>query len=567
MPQDAESRSNYHWQQASHLGQIFLDWYSELIRKPNNLIQLQGSVLKDYVALMDNLQQKMFNNESAVLFTPDASDKRFNAMDWHDQLLFYYIHQLYLLMSHHSMQFIQNHGSQNPKIAKQISFYTHQALAAWSPTNFWQTNPEILQQTLASKGENLKLGFKNFLEDFKAGKGQWHIKITDTDAFTIGENIAITKGKIIFQNRLMQLIHYYPTTKQVYERPLLIVPPWINKYYILDLTEKNSFVKWAIDRGYTLFMISWVNPDASYQDTDFEDYMKEGIFPALEAISQIMGVDKVNALGFCVGGTLLAATLGFMQAKNDDRIHSATLLNTLIDFYDPGDIEVFIDEPQVTALEEKMNAQGYLDGRTLMMTFSMLRSNNLFWSYYVNNYLSGKNPYPFDLLYWNCDPTNLPAKMHSYYLRNMYLQNRLCHPNSLTFAGVKLNLHQVNSPIYFLSTEQDHIAPWQTVYSGAKLFKGEVTFVLAGSGHIAGVINPPANHKYSFRYGESDCKQYSDPLDWLKNSTQHPGSWWEHWSNWLKKNSGEYVLPKIPGSGPLKAIEDAPGEYVKKRLE
>jgi polyhydroxyalkanoate synthase len=406
-------------------------------------------------------------------------------------------------------------------------------------------------------------GLKNLLEDLERGEHkQLCIKMTDLEAFRLGGNVATTKGKIIYQNDLMQLIQYQPFTAEVYQRPLLIIPPWINKFYILDLREENSFIKWAVDRGHTVFVISWVNPDEKLAHKNFEDYLLEGVLAALDAIEKVTDEKEVNAIGYCLGGTLLAAALGYMTAKKDQRIASATFFATLIDFSDPGELGVFVDEQRVDALEKRMEERGYLQGSEMATTFNMLRSNDLIWSFVVNNYLLGKDPFPFDLLYWNSDATHMPAKMHSFYLRNMYIRNLLKQPGGLTLAGVPIDLAKVKTPAYFLSTAEDHIAPWKSTYAGAHLFSGPVKFVLGGSGHIAGVINPPSANKYGYR---TSAKLSPNPNSWLKGAKQNEGSWWADWSKWVAEHSGEKVPARIPGKGKLKALEEAPGSYVKFR--
>jgi polyhydroxyalkanoate synthase len=422
-----------------------------------------------------------------------------------------------------------------------------------------------MRETVASGGQNLIKGFANLLEDLTRGKGgQLKPKMTDEEAFSLGENIGVTPGKVVFQNDLMQLIQYTPSTKQVYTQPLLIIPPWINKYYILDLREKNSFVKWAVEQGHTVFIVSWVNPDARFAGKTFENYLNDGPLAALKAVERATGEREVNVIGFCLGGTLVATALGYLAAKGEKRVKSATFFATLLDFQSPGELEVFIDEPQVEALEKRMQERGYLEGSEMATTFNMLRANDLIWSFVVNNYLLGRDPFPFDLLYWNSDSTRMPAAMHSFYLRNMYLRNQLAQPGGIVLNDTPIDLSKVKIPIYFISTIEDHIAPWKSTYAGAQLFKAPVRFVLGGSGHIAGIINPPSNNKYG--YWTHD-RLGSDPDDWLKGATQHTGSWWTDWARWIAKQAGEKVPARLPGEGKLKALEDAPGSYVAVRAE
>jgi len=423
------------------------------------------------------------------------------------------------------------------------------------------TNPELLHETFASDGENLVRGMQLLAEDIERGSGHLKIRHTDPTKFEVGKNLAVTPGKVIYQNALMQLIQYEATTEQVLKRPLLIVPPWINKYYILDLNPEKSFVKWAVDQGQTVFVISWVNPDKELAAKSFEDYMREGILEALEAARQATGERVVNALGYCVGGTLLAATLAYMAAERDTRIQSATLLATQVDFSHAGDLKIFMDEEQVAAIERDMARHGYLEGHKMAAAFNLLRSNDLIWPYIVNNYIRGKKPMPFDLLYWNSDATRMPAGNHSFYLRNCYLDNKLSK-GEMEIGGIKLDLKKVKVPVYNLATREDHIAPAKSVLFGSNFFGGPVKYVLAGSGHIAGVINPPSKPKYQYWTGEKPTGSSVD--DWLKKATEHPGSWWPDWLKWLKSHDAKNtVAARKIGGGKLKPTEDAPGSYVK----
>ena len=401
-----------------------------------------------------------------------------------------------------------------------------------APSNFVLTNPEVLRATIDSGGENLVNGLKHVLEDLERGKGRLMIKMTDLDAFEVGGNIAVTPGKVVFQNDLMQLIQYVPTTEKVQRRPLLIIPPWINKYYILDLRPDNSFVKWAASQGHTVFVISWVNPDERLAQKTFEDYMLEGPLAALDAMEQATGEREANVIGYCLGGTLLASTLAYMAVKGDDRFKSATYFVTMTDFAEAGELSVFIDEEQLGALEERMNEHGYLEGSDMATTFNMLRANDLIWSFVVNNYLLGKEPFPFDLLYWNSDSTRMPAAMHAYYLRNMYQENKLIEPGALELAGVPIDLRKIKTPAFLLSTKEDHIAPWKSTYAATQIYHGPVKFVLSASGHIAGVINPPGKAKYGHW---ENAKLPKSPDDWLAAAKYVDGSWWPTWEKWVEQ--------------------------------
>jgi polyhydroxyalkanoate synthase len=384
--------------------------------------------------------------------------------------------------------------------------------------------------------------------------------MTDETKFRVGENIAVTPGKVVYQNDLMQLIQYTPTTETVLKRPLLVMPPWINKYYILDLRPKNSFVRWAVEQGHTVFVCSWVNPDEALADKGFDDYMREGPYAALDAIEKATGEKAVNAIGYCLGGTLLSATLAHMAAKRDTRIKSATFFTTMTDFEEAGELGVFIDEEQLHALEEKMGRRGFLEGSEMATTFNMLRANDLIWSFVVSNYLMGQEPFPFDLLYWNGDSTRMPARMHSFYLRRMYQQNDLIKPGGIELLGVKLDLRKVKLPTYMLSTREDHIAPWKSTYRATQVFGGPTRFVLAASGHIAGVVNPPEAGKYSHWTNE---ELPPEPNDWFAGATELAGSWWPDWHRWVSGLDKAQVPARVPGEGGLPAIEDAPGSYVK----
>jgi len=430
-----------------------------------------------------------------------------------------------------------------------------------APSNFLMTNPQVLRETVRSGGQNLIRGMNNLLADLEKGGGQLRVSMTDESAFQLGRNVATTPGKVVHQTPLMQLIQYQPTTQEVHKRPLVIIPPWINKYYILDLREKNSFIRWAVAQGHTVFVVSWVNPDASLAQKGFDDYMREGALAAFDAVEKASGERELNAIGYCLGGTLLGATLGYLSNKNQNRVASATFFVSLLDFSEPGELGVFIDEEQVANLEKKMNQRGYLEGSEMAGTFNLLRANDLVWSFVVNNYLLGKDPFPFDLLYWNADSTRMPARMHSFYLRNMYIKNLLAEPGGIELDGVPIDLGTVRTPAYFISTVEDHIAPWKTTYKGAKYLGGPVRFVLGGSGHIAGIVNPPAAKKY--HYWVNDALP-NTPEEWFTGAKQIPGSWWEDWQAWVERqNAGG---PKVPARIPANALEDAPGSYASLRI-
>lgn len=451
----------------------------------------------------------------------------------------------------------------DPKTREKLEFYTRQFVDALAPTNFAATNPKVLKLASESKGENLIKGLDQLLKDLERGKGELRISMTDTDAFELSKNVAVTPGKVVYQNDLMQLLQYNPTTDKVWKRPLLIVPPWINKFYILDLQPKNSFIKWATDQGHTVFVISWVNPDERHAGKQFENYMLEGPLEAMAAIEKATGERDLNLIGYCIGGTLTAATLAYMAAKKDDRVKSATFFTTMVDFSEPGELGVFIDEEQLQRLDEHMEKTGFLDGQYMSQVFNMMRDNDLIWSFVINNYLLGREPMAFDLLYWNSDNTRMPKMMHSLYLRKMYLENKLVEAGGITLGGVPIDLGKIKTPVYWLSTKDDHIAPWKSTYMATQIYQGPKRFVLSASGHIAGVINPPAANKYCYW---TNAKTPADPEAYFAEATQHEGSWWPDWQKWIKKHAGSSVPARSPGEGGLKVIEDAPGSYAKVRL-
>jgi len=547
-----------------NIGQAFLDMTARMIADPGKIVQAQLSLWQDYMKLWQQTTQRMLGQEVDPVIAPAKDDKRFKDAAWNDNTVFDYVKQSYLLTARWLQETVRNVDGLDDKTAKKVDFYTRQFVDAMAPSNFVLTNPEVLRTTVETGGENLVKGLENMLGDLERGKGQLRISMTDYDAFEVGKNIACTPGKVIYQNDLIQLIQYNPTTETVYKRPVLVVPPWINKYYIMDLREKNSLIKWLVDQGFTTFVMSWVNPDEKLARKGFEDYLREGPLTALDLVKQAVGEDEVHAVGYCLGGTLLASTLAYLADKGDDRIKSATFFTTMTDFAEAGELSVFIDEEQISLLENKMNEQGFLDGSQMAGTFNMLRANDLIWSFVVNNYLLGKEPFPFDLLYWNADSTRMPAVMHSWYLRNLYQRNLLVKPGGITLLGTPIDLRKVKTPAYFLSTREDHIAPWKSTYSATQLFSGPVKFVLAASGHIAGVINPPAANKYCFW---TNPQLPQDPEAWLQGAAQSPGSWWPDWKKWATALGGDEQVPaRIPGTGALPVLDVAPGSYVKVKV-
>jgi len=546
-----------------NVGQAFIDLTTQMMTSPQKIVEAQLNLWQDYFSLWQHAAERMMGQESQPVIEPARGDKRFRDEDWRSNQVFDFIKQSYLLTARWLQQTVNEVEGLDDRTARKVDFYTRQFIDAMAPSNFVLTNPEVLRATVDQNGENLVRGLQNMLEDLERGKGRLSIKMTDLDAFKVGENVAVTPGKVIWQSELMQLIQYAPATESVYKRPLLIVPPWINKYYILDLRPDNSFIKWCVEQGLTVFVVSWDNPDEGLARKSFEDYMREGIFAALDGVKAATGESDVNIIGYCLGGTLTAATLAYMKATDDDRIKSATFFTALVDFEDAGELCIFIDEEQLKYLEQRMAEQGgVLDGSAMSSTFNMLRANDLIWSFVINNYLLGKEPFPFDLLYWNSDSTRMPAEMHSFYLRNMYQKNLLSQPGGIELGGVPIDLASIDVPVHIISTKEDHIAPWPATYAATQIYGGDTTFTLAGSGHIAGIVNPPTQTKYGYW---TNAENPPAPDEWLAAATMHEGSWWPHWLKWLAKRSGKKVPARTPGDGKAKVIEDAPGSYVKIR--
>ena len=598
--------------------------WQQMLTNPVRLVEAQVALWQDYAKLWENTARRLAGEEVEPAVTPEPGDRRFRDDTWSENPLYDHIKQSYLLASKFMLSTVRETEGLDSHTAHKVDFYTRQFIDALAPTNFAMTNPEVARRTVETGGENLVQGLSNMLEDLERGQGQLRVRMTDPEKFKLGENVAVTPGKVVFENDLMQLLQYAPTTETVRKRPLLIIPPWINKYYILDLRPKNSFIKWAVDQGHTVFVISWVNPDERLAEKNMDDYLLEGPLAALDAVAKATGEHRVNAIGYCLGGTLLAATLAYLKARNAadaavtgeaaasskagkarkagkagkakkggkagkaakaamvtdataavqvqvtetaaDRspvIESATFFTTMVDFEEPGELGVFIDEEQLALVEESMKEQGYFDGTRMAEAFNLLRANDLIWSFVINNYLMGKDPFPFDLLYWNSDSTRMPRAMHSTYLRDMYQHNRLREPGGITLDGVPIDLTSIDVPVYILSTREDHIAPWKSTYAATRLYSGPMRFVLAMSGHIAGVVNPPAANKYGHFTGELA----DTPDAWLEAATAHDGSWWPDWDAWVSEHGGGESVPREPGAGALPAIEDAPGRYVKVRIE
>ena len=549
------------------IAQAFMDMMAKLLSNPYKLAQAQMNLVWDYFSLWQHSMMRFAGLNASPVAAPEKSDKRFKDDEWEQHFLFDFIKQSYLIAARHIHDTVSGVDGLDEQSQKKVNFYTRQYIDALSPSNFAMTNPEVFRETVKSHGQNLLKGLNNLLRDVEDGGGNLRVKMTDTTAFELGKNVATTPGKVVFQTEMMQLLQYTPSTDKVLKKPLLIVPPWINKFYILDLREKNSYIKWCVDQGHTVFVISWVNPDEQQSEKTFESYVIEGIIAALDAIEKQTGEKSVNATGYCLGGTLLATTLAYLAGmKQANRISAATFFTTMTDFTDPGELGVFIDEGQVSSLEKKMFERGYLEGSEMAGTFNMLRANDLIWSFVVSNYLMGKDPFPFDLLYWNSDSTRMPAKMHSFYLRKLYMENRLVEAGGVTIDGVAIDLSKIKTPCYFISTIEDHIAPWKSTYMGARNFAGPVRFVLGGSGHIAGIVNPPAANKYGYWVNPA-AKLPGDADDWFAGAQQSQGSWWTDWQAWLTTMDGAQVEARDPAKGKLKVLEDAPGSFVKIRAE
>ncbi len=528
--------------------------------KPEVAIDHIFTWIHNWLEICNSTMTNFIEDKAPVETTKDS---RFSSELWNKNPAFHFIQSSYLMNQGWIMGLIHKLNEANSKDMHKVSFYTKQIIDAMSPSNFPFTNPDVIKQTIESNGENLVSGADNFLEDVERSQDNFSIASTDFDAFKVGENLAITKGSVVFQNDLMQLIQYESTTSKVYKKPLVIMPAWINKYYILDLQEKNSFVKWIVDQGYTVFMISWKNPTSEDASKTFSDYMVYGPLAAITKVKELTGEANVNMVGYCLGGTLLAATAGYIKAKELKSINSLTFLTTLVDFKESGDLSVFIDEEQIKLLESRMSDAGYLDGADMATTFSMLRANDMIWSFYVNNYLMGKDPFPFDILYWNADSTRLPAAMHSFYLRNMYQKNLLKKAGGITLNDIPIDLSTIDLPTYILAAKSDHIVPWKSAFGAMSLYSGDVRFVLTDSGHVAGVVNHPSKQKYCYWINEksqSDHKSLS-PSAWFKHASKYPGSWWNDWISWMNQRSD--IMISASPINPKTIIEPAPGRYVK----
>lgn len=540
---------------AKTLGAVAEYW----LKDPSRLVEAQKTISLDFINLWNATVRQATGDKPEAVAAMPARDARFADPEWNENPYFNFLKQAYFLGTNWAQGLVDQAEDLDEHTRRKASFYMRQLAGALSPSNFVMTNPELLRTTVQEQGENIARGMKMLAEDIETGKGELKIRQTDGSAFEVGKNLATTPGKVVFRNELFELLQYSPTTETVFKTPLLIVPPWINKFYILDLNPEKSFIRWAVSEGLTVFVIAWVNPDARHRSYDFEAYMKKGIVEAIRQIEEATGEKSVDTIGYCVGGTLLAVTLAYIaQGKKPERIRSATFFTTQVDFTHAGDLLAFVDENQIKAVEEMMAKFGYLPGEKMAGAFNMLRPNDLIWSYMVNNYLKGKQPAPFDLLFWNADSTRMAEANHSFYLRNCYLHNRLAK-GEMVINGRKLDLKKVTIPIYNLAAREDHIAPAKSVFVGSGLFGGPVTYVMAGSGHIAGVVNPVAKPKYQYWTGGPVAGAFED---WVKTAKETPGTWWPHWLGWVTRN-GKRVPARKPGDGKLKPLCDAPGTYVK----
>ncbi|MEM7569629.1 MAG: class I poly(R)-hydroxyalkanoic acid synthase, partial [Pseudomonadota bacterium] len=530
-----------------NLGPSLMEMSALMWADPSKLVESQMSLWQDYMRLWQNATLRILGEEPEPLVSEPKGDRRFKDPQWRDNIVFDFLRQGYLLTANNIVRTVSDVEGLTDKEKSKVDFAIKQFVDAMSPSNFVMTNPEVLRTTLEERGENLIRGLENILVDLERGDGKLATRMTDERAFEVGGNVAVTPGKVVFQNRMLQLLQYSPTTETVYEKPLLFLPPWINKFYILDLTEQKSMIKWLVDRGFTVFCVSWVNPDSEYRDVSFENYMTEGALEAMRVVREICGTDDINTVGYCIAGTLLSSTLAYLKAKGREKeVNAATFFTAQVDFQDAGELLVFVDEEQIDNINTLMDEKGYLDGQNMAQTFNMLRSNDLIWSFVVNNYLLGKDPFPFDLLYWNSDATRLPQAMHQFYLRNMYQDNALIQPGNIVLDGVPIDLTTVKTDMYIQAGKDDHIAPARSVFKMLHTFKGNMRFMLAGSGHIAGVVNPPQAKKYM--HWTNTKKKAADLDEWLETAKEHPGSWWEDWERWLSRRSGKKVAARTPGS-------------------
>jgi len=545
-----------------HVTPALTEVIGKLAAHPDRMLRAQADLFSRYLDLWQQTASRAAGKETEPVVSPARGDKRFNDPDWSSEPLFDVMKQSYLLTSNWLNALVEDVQDVDPLTKRRVAFFTKALTDAFSPSNFLISNPAALREAIATNGASLAKGMENFAADLERGGGQLAISQTDSQPFKVGENLATAPGRVVFQNDIMQLLQFLPTTDQVHEIPLLIFPPWINKWYILDLRVENSMIRWLTGQGYTVFVTSWVNPDARLAQKSFEEYMFEGVYTAVEAVTKQVGTEKVNCVGYCIGGTLLTCAMAHMAANGYDKINSATFFASQQDFTEAGDLLLFTSDDWLDDLERRMDAEGgFLPSQNMADTFNSLRANDLIWSFFVNNYLLGKEPKPFDLLFWNSDQTRMPKQLHLFYLRNFYRSNLLAR-GELELGGTTLDMGKIKAPVFIQSSRDDHISPYRSVYRGARLFGGPATFVMAGSGHIAGVINHPDSKKYQHWTNEALPEAVEQ---WVEGAVENPGSWWPYWDKWLAAKSGGKVKARAPEDGPLKVLEDAPGSFVRVR--
>ena len=549
---------------SADLGRAYAQWAAALATHPTFLLGHSAGLAADYLGISRDLLLRSAGRPAKGNGANGSADRRFKHEEWEKRPVFNAVKDAWHATTDAALSLADDPPGLDPDTARKLRFFTSQFLDAIAPANFPLSNPEVIAQTRATKGANFVSGLRHLWSDLDLEHGQLKISMSDLGAFEVGKNLAVTSGKVVYQNEIMQLIQYEPTTPKVYKRPLLILPPWLNKFYVLDMQPANSVVRWLVEQGHTVFLISWINPDGKTPDKTFDQYMTEGPLEAMEVIEKITGQKEVNAMGYCLGGILLATVLAWLEAKGRRPIKSATFLTTLIDYSDVGDIKVFLSEDLVKRLERVGRQKGFIPGENVSWGFRMLRAPDLIWSFVINHYLLGKPRMPFDLLYWNEDATNMPVACHTWYMRNMYLHNRLRQPGALKVAGESIDVTSIKTPTYILATRDDHIAPWKTCYESTQLFSGPNRFVLGNSGHIAGVINPPTKVKYGYRAGGDTP---ADAQEWFDKAEEQPGSWWVDWGKWLGRHGGAKVNARKPGGKGFPPLEDAPGSFVKKTLK
>jgi polyhydroxyalkanoate synthase subunit PhaC len=550
---------------SADVGRAYAQWMAALATHPTFVMKHSVALTGDYLGIYGELLRAAVGQPANGAGGNGAADRRFKGEEWERRPVFSAVHKAWQATTSTTLSMADGAPGLDNDTARKLKFFTGQLFDAVAPSNFALSNPEVIAATRSSKGRNLLSGLRNFWSDLDLQQGRLKISMSDMGAFKVGRDLAVTPGKVIYQNELMQLIQYTPSTEKVARRPLLIIPPWLNKYYVLDMQPSNSFVRWAVDQGHTVFLISWVNPNGETRDKTFDDYMVEGPLAALDVIKDVTGQEEVNALGYCLGGILLTVMLAWLEARGRKPIRSATFMTTLVDYSDVGDIKVFVTEDLVDRLEAVGRARGFIPGDNVSWGFRMLRAPDLIWTFIINHYLLGMPRIPFDLLYWNEDATNMPAACHTWFMRNMYLKNRLRRPNALEVAGESIDVTRITTPSYVLATRDDHIAPWKTCYETTQLFSGPSRFVLGNSGHIAGAINPPTKVKYGYRAGNDTPP---DAEEWFAVTEEQPGSWWLDWGKWLKRHAGGQVKARQPGRHKdYPVIEDAPGSYVRRTLD